>query len=427
MPGPTSKKFKLYCLLFLLIPSIFDLFSPNFPTNENSIVFSAIREPGLPVISEENILQQKQYLPIVVNSPTIFQDNFSTGWTPLPETGSTSGLENNQYFLNHTVPGRIVRSVATHPSLPNVYSVEVTAQWINGSGKYGLTFEWQNALQFYVLIADPASQTYELRVFNNGWTILTSGTYPAFPLDHLKIERNRTTGAISLYLNNPNTPLQTITDSTYLNGSAGLELWSGVSTSPANLAKASFDNFAIPIVGFQDGFIEGWTPLPESGATSGLENNQYFLTHTIPNRIVRSIASHPPLPDSYAVKVDVQLVAGSGKFGLTFEWQTPQQFYVFVVDPQDQTYELRIFNNGWTTLTSGTFNAPAPYHLKVERDRATGMIQLYMNDMLNPLTSIFDTSYMNGSVGLELWSSSDTSATIPVKGYFDNFELLATP
>ncbi|MFQ5617093.1 MAG: LamG-like jellyroll fold domain-containing protein, partial [Anaerolineales bacterium] len=88
-------------------------------------------------------------------------------------------------------------------------------------------------------------QLTQCRKYDSGWSSLTSGSFTPSggSWSKLKVARDRSSGDISLYVDG--VQVASVKDATFTNGSAGLELWAGSSTSSAAPAEARFDNFSV--------------------------------------------------------------------------------------------------------------------------------------------------------------------------------------
>jgi hypothetical protein len=129
----------------------------------------------------------------------------------------------------------------------------------------------------------------------------------------------------------------------------------------------------------------------------------------------------------YSVEADMRRLSGStSDYGLIFDFQDWENFYLLVVDPGDQWYGVAKFVAGnliviipQTTNTSAIKPDQEVNHLKV--DRTGNKIAVFIND--KPLKSATDVGpVVDPVIGIEfgLYMESDADAPAAVK--YDNFE-----
>ncbi|MCR4425101.1 MAG: hypothetical protein NUW23_02770 [Firmicutes bacterium] len=175
---------------------------------------------------------------------------------------------------------------------------------------------------------------------------------------------------------------------------------------------------------------DGWDGTASWGVVDGIWDPYYQMSVSNDHRSVVAPIPVGPL-DSYTVSADVARIAGSNiAYGIAFAiqgetsaWQSAQ-FYLFVVNPGNQTWELREWDEGWTHLKNGgsIYINPggASNNLKVSRSLAGG-IKIYANG--KQLTSITDFSFTgNRYLALYIETVSTTSATVK----FDNVLVTGT-
>jgi len=181
-----------------------------------------------------------------------------------------------------------------------------------------------------------------------------------------------------------------------------------------------------PLV-FDDDFSNpgsGWPSGTVNGCQLGYADGEYAIVPTTNNWVCVSPAptgSHAT--GIYQLQARKASVYDGSVYGLVFglnHKSSYNQFYVFWVDPYDQTYLLQKYDHGtWTALTSVTSTTAivvnaATNVLKVQR--TASQISLYVNGVY--LTTVSDNSFPNnGYVGMANWSVYSAPAT----AFFDDF------
>ncbi len=168
----------------------------------------------------------------------------------------------------------------------------------------------------------------------------------------------------------------------------------------------------------------GWPNDTVGSCQRSYVSGQYGIASTTDNWIC--IAPAPAdlhRTGIYQVSVHKQSTYDGSAYGLVFglsDKSSFNQFYVFWVDPYDQTYFLQKYNHGtWSNVTAITGSAAilggaATNVLKVQRGNT--QISLYVNNVL--LATVQDNSFPNnGYVGIANWSVYGS----PAIAYFDNF------
>ncbi|MBN2145894.1 MAG: hypothetical protein JW726_00845 [Anaerolineales bacterium] len=172
----------------------------------------------------------------------------------------------------------------------------------------------------------------------------------------------------------------------------------------------------------------GWTMIPENGAGSYLSNGMYHITHTLPNRNVRTIApvNSADISQSFAIKTTVSLAPGSDsgtRFGILFNWIDQFRFYRYLVCPSTQEYWIYKFQQSWVILAYGkstAINSTGENTLQLVRNG--GEVHAYANGSL--LTSLpNETTYLGGGAGLTILSSPSLAAQDIADAAFDFFKI----
>ncbi|MCP4363113.1 MAG: hypothetical protein GY796_34360 [Chloroflexi bacterium] len=178
----------------------------------------------------------------------------------------------------------------------------------------------------------------------------------------------------------------------------------------------------------------GWEPMLEDEASAQIIDGEYALSHMVDNRVVRSSSPLEAVPSTYIVEADVRYIYPEGvtqtdnRFGLFFDWSGNNQLYMFVINPDSQSFWLYKYDaeenplGGWVMLALGGSPAIKPggaiNHLSVERYGS--LIRLFANRTL--LRELTDTTYSGGKVGVEGWSFE-----APAEFRFDNFRVYELP
>lgn len=130
---------------------------------------------------------------------------------------------------------------------------------------------------------------------------------------------------------------------------------------------------------------------------------------------------------NYIVEADARLYSGSPiRYGLVFDLLDWDHYYVFSVNPTDQTYKLEHRNgSSWTTITSGTssgiFSGGTSNHLKAVK--VGGLVALTINNTF--LGTFSGGGVYTGDLwtGLYIKSGND----VPVTARYDNFYIRELP
>jgi len=141
----------------------------------------------------------------------------------------------------------------------------------------------------------------------------------------------------------------------------------------------------------------------------------------------------PQMPGFYSVEAKVKLASGSvggARCGLLFDFLDNTHTYRFVIMPGLTTGDNWLVQernptlSRWDTLPGGTGRATMlsrdEYNLvRVVREGAS--IKVYLNDMLTPLWSGSDSTFVNGRGGLNIGTPVDLVAGTYVEVIFDDF------
>ena len=206
------------------------------------------------------------YLPSVRLDPPFFDDfkyadtsEVWTRWDQIAEPNATWFVEDDGFHGKHVIADRNAKAVAklSSPQMPSSYSVEAKMKLATGSAagsRCGLLFDFLDNTRTYrfVIIPDAAPGVNNWLVQRRNptqsrWDTLTGGTGEALNMNPgdqdnlLRVERLGT--SISVYLNG--VQLWTGTDSTFVNGRAGLNIGTPVGMPAGASVEIIFDDFMI--------------------------------------------------------------------------------------------------------------------------------------------------------------------------------------
>jgi len=196
---------------------------------------------------------------------------------------------------------------------------------------------------------------------------------------------------------------------------------SGPTPTPTSVPspRVYYDDFSSAGSGWYTGRL-GSCQFAYTGGTYGVAVTQL-------NQIcVSSAPASAQANGVYEVKARKASANDGSIYGLVFGLDDPsafRQFYVFWVDPSDQTYLLQRYDNGtWTNLTQvGTSDAiKTRAQVNVLRARRQGdRITLYVNGV--NLGSVVDATFAgNGYMGVAGWAGYNATSAIT---YFDDFTI----
>ncbi len=180
---------------------------------------------------------------------------------------------------------------------------------------------------------------------------------------------------------------------------------------------------------------EKWEQITEASATWFIQDNEFHGKHIVTDRNAKAVARvyAPQMPGSYSVEAKVKLESGSvegARCGLLFDFLDNTRTYRFVIMPglasgdnwlvQERNPTL----SRWDTLPGGTGRASMlsrdEYNLlRVVRQGAS--IKVYLNDMLTPLWSGSDSTFVNGRAGLNIGTPVGLVTGTYVEVIFDDF------
>jgi len=188
--------------------------------------------------------------------------------------------------------------------------------------------------------------------------------------------------------------------------------------------------FFSPIL-YSDDFsnpASGWLTGDGKHISLSYENGEYEI------EIFRSWwwgASAPPLGDisNYSIESEARLHTGSeGIYGVIFDREDWDNYYVFVVIPSSQVYAIFRHepNDNWINLVPFTASTAikadsATNQLKVEREGEK--ITVYVNDQVLNTTNDSTLTGTSSEVGL----FAQTLNEEPIKARFDNFIVKQIP
>jgi hypothetical protein len=187
---------------------------------------------------------------------------------------------------------------------------------------------------------------------------------------------------------------------------------------------------------FYDDFStdRGWSVVPYAGGSARIDTvaGKYYLKQTIQNTNYRSIAPFPAQNSPYSVEAHMSLVSGTdpnAKVGLIFDWFDINRFYLFIIQPDTQTWWVYKWQDGWVKLATGSSSAilagEGINHLRLERNGSS--IKAWINDI--PVTPLIpnDSSYTNGQAGLIIVATTFPSYVYYAEAAFDDFLMERLP
>jgi len=168
----------------------------------------------------------------------------------------------------------------------------------------------------------------------------------------------------------------------------------------------------------------GWSQVSGDWGSCGYEDGEYSISVEKNNWFRYQLRSLDQL-DDFAVEVEVQkLSQGIGDAaGIVFRVHKEQDndgFYVFWIDNSRGAYAVQKYDNGLAPELKGI--TESPYINENALNRLKGVcigsqIEVYVND--HKLTTVTDTSFSSGSVGLVVESGD----RYPAHFHFDNFKV----
>ena len=178
-----------------------------------------------------------------------------------------------------------------------------------------------------------------------------------------------------------------------------------------------------------------WEQIAEASATWFIQDNEFHGKHIVTDRNAKAVARvyAPQMPGSYSVEAKVKLESGSvegARCGLLFDFLDNTRTYRFVIMPGLASgdnwlvQERNPTESRWDTLPGGTGRASMlsrdNYNLlRVVRQGA--LIKVYLNNMLTPLWSGSDSTFVNGRAGLNIGTPGDLVKGTYVEVIFDDF------
>ncbi len=188
------------------------------------------------------------------------------------------------------------------------------------------------------------------------------------------------------------------------------------------------NNYPAPI--FYDPFDtdKSWTIISSGGYDYEIFGGEYYITHTVADRNVKSIApvTSAEIPSQYVIEADMSLPAGSNdetRYGLVFDFFDANRFYIFYVSPKNQQWWIYKYNYGWSEIDSSTsantnINQTGNNHLKIERngDQINAYVKGYELGPWSP-----HSDFTGNQAGLVLISSISLSGGESAVAAYDNF------
>jgi hypothetical protein len=178
-----------------------------------------------------------------------------------------------------------------------------------------------------------------------------------------------------------------------------------------------------------------WEQIAEASATWFVQGDEFHGKHIVTDRNAKAVAKvfAPQMPSSYSVEAKVKLESGSvegGRCGLLFDFLDTTRTYRFVIMPglaSGDNWLVQKRNptlSRWDTLLGGTGRAsmlPRDQYNLLRVVRQGASIKIYLNDMVTPLWSGSDSTFVNGRAGLNIGTPADLVAGTYVEVIFDDF------
>jgi hypothetical protein len=186
--------------------------------------------------------------------------------------------------------------------------------------------------------------------------------------------------------------------------------------------RVFFDDFSNPASGWETGTV-GACQSDYIGGKYGVAVMAYGQV------CLYAAPTGPHVDGTYRVAAYKLSNYDGSVYGLVFgldDKSSISQFYVFWVDPYDQTYALQKYDSGsWTYLRGWNYSlainpGTGANTLKVKREGV--QINLYVNGVY--LTTVNDDSFpANGYVGLANWAAYSEWWVASYMSYFDDFQV----
>ena len=180
-------------------------------------------------------------------------------WEQIAETSATWFVQANEFHGKHIVTDRNAKAVAKvyAPQMPGSYSVEAKVKLASGSvdgARCGLLFDFMDNTRTYRFVIMPGLATgdnwlvQERNPTLSRWDTLPGGTgraamFSRSDFNLLRVVRQGT--SINVYLNDMTTPLWSGSDSTFVNGRAGLNIGTPVGLVAGAYVEVIFDDFLV--------------------------------------------------------------------------------------------------------------------------------------------------------------------------------------
>lgn len=328
-------------------------------------------------------------------SDSALVENFSTNLSKWQNFGGDWTLSNGVYAVAANPGAKSVAIGKTFADL--VYDADVS---VASGGNAGVIFRDSNittgtdSYSGYYAGISASNGTVELGKANNNWTRLAiaSRTISANVMHHLRVLAKG--NSIQVFVDDLNTPVISVTDSSYASGSIGLRTYQ---------VNAQFDNVvAVPV--FSDNFSTGAAAWTTFGGIWQVSSGQYTVAG---NAGAKAVAKDLYVADC-TVEADLS-VGLTGNAGLILRASNPTvgtdaySGYYFGISAGDSLVQIGKANNNWTQLASSamSLSASTSYHVKIVAKGST--LQFFVSDMSNPKLTVTDSSYSTGGVGLRTY------------------------
>jgi len=151
------------------------------------------------------------------------------------------------------------------------------------------------------------------------------------------------------------------------------------------------------------------------------QNGEYEVRGLQPNTTFSSLAPIQFIASGYVIEVEAHVTENSPDYGLLFDWQDWNNYYLYEVAPTAGVYRVSLlFQNQWSTLidwTTSTAIKPDSATNLLKLVRVGSSLTLYVNDQ--QVDSLNHAIFPQGLVGVKL----GTYKVAPATARFDNFKL----
>lgn len=378
---------------------------------------------GLRVVNTSALFDNVTVNPVEYTSganSSAYINDFSSGsksdWTEYGISGSITG---GGYSIPSSSGGKAVISNSYYTNFTYESDIKIT----QSGGNAGLIFRVISSSSgadslsgYYVGLG--TGNYVQLGKENYSWTELARVAHSINinEVYHLKLIVDDSN--IKIYVNDMDTPVINIMDSSFSMGSVGVRVF-GVSALYDNISiTPSTDAQSISESEYSNDFSSGSTNgLTSYGITGTITNGEYNIPSSSGGKSIVNSCIY----SDFIYEADVRILTSSYNAGLIFRATNSSigadnyTGYYIGLDPSNDSVILGKANNSWTQLSiaSKTINLNETYHIKIVAIGSN--IKVYVNDMDSPILNITDSSYITGFVGFRTFYSN---------AYYDNIQII---